>query len=87
MDGKNFAKAADLYREALTAYPKDASLAYKLAIALDGAGNTEEERTVLEQAVQLDPDFALAQNQLGYLASRGGDTTSAEAHFRQADLH
>jgi Flp pilus assembly protein TadD len=83
-EGKNFAKAAQLYREALNAYPKDASLAYKLAMALDGAGNNEEERTVLEQAVQLDPDFALAQNQLGYLASKGGDTASAEEHFRQA---
>jgi Flp pilus assembly protein TadD len=78
------AKAAVLYREALTAYPNDASLEYKLAMALDRTGNTEEERTVLEQAVQIDPDFALAQNQLGYLASRGGDTASAEEHFRQA---
>ncbi len=78
------AKAAALYREALTAYPKDASLAYKLAMALDRTGNTEEERTALEQAVQIDPDFALAQNQLGYLASRSGDTASAEEHFRQA---
>ncbi len=84
MEGGNPAKAADLYRDALAAYPKDAALAYKLALALDGAGKTEEEQTVLEQAVQLDPDFALAQNQLGYLASRGGDTASAEEHFRQA---
>ncbi len=84
MENGNPAKAAALYREALDAYPKDASLTYKLAIALDGAGDTEAERTVLEQAVQIDPDFALAQNQLGYLASRGGDTASAEDHFRQA---
>jgi tetratricopeptide (TPR) repeat protein len=83
-DAGDPAKAAALYREALAAYPKDASLAYKLAMALDRTGNTEEERTVLEQAVQIDPDFALAQNQLGYLASRGGDTASAEEHFRQA---
>jgi tetratricopeptide (TPR) repeat protein len=76
-------KAAALYREAFTAYPS-ASLAYKLAMALDRTGATEEEHTVLEQAVQIDPDFALAQNQLGYLASRGGDTASAEEHFRQA---
>jgi tetratricopeptide (TPR) repeat protein len=83
-DSGDPARAAALYREALTAYPKDASLAYKLAMALDRTGATEEERTVLEQAVQIDPDFALAQNQLGYLASRGGDTASAEEHFRQA---
>ena len=53
-------------------------------MALDRAGNTDDERTVLEQAVKIDPDFALAQNQLGYLASRGGDPASAEEHFRQA---
>jgi len=83
-DSGDAAKAAALYREALAAYPKDASLAYKLAMALDRTGDTEKERTVLEQAVQIDPDFALAQNQLGYLASRSGDTASAEEHFRQA---
>jgi tetratricopeptide (TPR) repeat protein len=83
-DSGDPAKAAALYREAIAVYPNDAALAYKLAMALDRAGNTDEERTALEQAVKIDPDFALAQNQLGYLASRGGDTASAEEHFRQA---
>jgi tetratricopeptide (TPR) repeat protein len=83
-DGGNLAKAAALYREAVAALPKDASLAYKLAMVLDRMGDTEEERTTLEQAVQVDPDFALAQNQLGYLESRGGDPASAEEHFRLA---
>jgi tetratricopeptide (TPR) repeat protein len=83
-DSGDPAKAAALYREAIAVYPNDASLAYKLAMALDRAGSTDEERTVLEQAVKIDPDFALAQNQLGYLASRGGDAASAEEHFRQA---
>ena len=84
MDSGNPAKAAALYRDAVAAYPKDPSLIYKLAMALDGAGETDEERTFLEQAVQIDPDFSLAHNQLGYLASRAGDTASAEEHFRQA---
>jgi len=83
-DSGNLATAATLYREAFAAIPKDASLAYKLAMVLDRMGNTEEERTTLEQAVQIDPDFALAQNQLGYLASRSGDSASAEDHFRRA---
>ena len=87
MENGNPVKAAALYREAIAAYPNDASLLFKLAMALEGtgdAGTQEEERLVLEKAIQLDPDFALAQNQLGYLASRGGDTASAEEHFRQA---
>jgi Tfp pilus assembly protein PilF len=34
--------------------------------------------------VKIDPTFALAQNQLGYLMTRSGDPGAAEAHFRQA---
>ncbi|MGA8153823.1 MAG: tetratricopeptide repeat protein [Terriglobales bacterium] len=77
-------QAVDLYREALAAAPKEASLAYKLAMALDKAGDTTNERAALEQAIQIDPDMAEAQNQLGYLASGAGDTASAEEHFRLA---
>jgi Flp pilus assembly protein TadD len=77
-------EAVDLYREAVAAAPKEASLTYKLAMALDRAGDTVNERAALEQAIQIDPDMAEAQNQLGYLASRADDTASAEEHFRLA---
>ncbi|HEY6339700.1 MAG TPA: tetratricopeptide repeat protein [Candidatus Sulfotelmatobacter sp.] len=77
-------KAVAFYREAVTATPKDILLSFKLALALDRTGNIDEERTLLEQAVKVDPSFALAQNQLGYLASRSGDSASAEEHFRNA---
>lgn len=80
----NMEKAAQLYREAVTALPKDAYLEYKLALILDSMGDTTNERAALEQAIQIDPDFALAQYQLGYLDSRGGDPSSAEKHFRSA---
>jgi Flp pilus assembly protein TadD len=77
-------QAVDLYREALAAAPKEATLAYKLAMALDKAGDTVNERIALEQAIQIDPNLAEAHNQLGYLASRAGETASAEEHFRLA---
>jgi Flp pilus assembly protein TadD len=77
-------QAIALYREALAANPQDASLAYKLAMALEKTGDTENERLALEQAIQINPDLAEAQNQLGYLASRAGDAASAEEHFRLA---
>lgn len=80
----NTSRAADLYREAATAMPKDPYLEYKLALILDSTGDTTNERAALEQAIQIDPDFALAQYQLGYLSSRGGDLISAESHFRLA---
>ncbi|MFZ1009742.1 MAG: tetratricopeptide repeat protein [Candidatus Sulfotelmatobacter sp.] len=80
----DFQQAVSLYREALAAAPKEASLAYKLAMALDKAGDIANERTALEQAIQIDPNMAEAQSQLGFLASRAGETLSAEEHFRSA---
>jgi Flp pilus assembly protein TadD len=77
-------QAITLYREALAANPRDASLAYKLAMALEKTGDTQNERAALEQAIQIDPNLAEAQNQLGYLASREGNIASAEEHFRSA---
>jgi Flp pilus assembly protein TadD len=76
--------AIALYREALLANPRDASLAYKLAMACEKVGDSAGERVALDQAIQIDPKMAEAQNQLGYLDSRAGDTASAEAHFRLA---
>jgi Flp pilus assembly protein TadD len=77
-------QAIALYREALAANPRDASLAYKLAMACEKAGDPTSERAALEQAIQINPKMAEAQNQLGYLDSRAGDTASAEDHFRLA---
>lgn len=76
--------AIPLYREALDNTPEDARLDFKLAVALDQTGDITAERTVLEKAIQLNPDLASAQNQLGFLAYRSGDSASAEKHFREA---
>ncbi len=77
-------KAVAFYREAVGATPNNPLLTFKLTLALDRTGAVDEERALLEKTVQAHPEFALAQNQLGYLASRGGDSAEAEAHFRQA---
>jgi Flp pilus assembly protein TadD len=53
-------------------------------MALDRTRDFSGERAALEKAVQLNPDLAVAQNQLGLLASKVGDSTAAESHFRQA---
>ncbi len=76
-----------LYREAVGATPDNALLNYQLAMALDKAGDLAGERSALEQAVKIDPTFAVAQNELGYLLSRQGSAASnaaAEGHFRLA---
>jgi Flp pilus assembly protein TadD len=80
----NLKRAIELYREAVAASPKDPTVAYKLALTLDKSGDIEGERAMLEQALKIDPAMALAENQLGYLASQEGDSASAEKHFRLA---
>lgn len=77
-------QAVALYRNALAIDPDDPLLVYKMAMALDKTGDLTGERAALERAIQLNPRFALAQNQLGYLDSQDGDTESAERHFRLA---
>jgi tetratricopeptide (TPR) repeat protein len=74
-------KAVELYSEAFAATPQNALLGYKYAMALDKANNLDAEHDILEKVVAIDPQIALAQNQLGYLDSRRGDNTSAEKHF------
>jgi len=77
-------KAIALYREASDAQPQDAMLAYRLAGALDRTGDLNAERAALMRAVDIDPSFALAQAQLGYVESQLGNTSGAEERFRQA---
>ncbi len=80
----NAEHAAGFFREASQAMPEDPVFAYKLSVALDRAGDVAGERAALEQVIKIDPDFALAQNQLGYLSSRDGDAAAAEKYFREA---
>jgi tetratricopeptide (TPR) repeat protein len=77
-------KAVQLYSEAFAATPQNALLGYKYAMALDKANNLDAEHDILEKVIAIDPQIALAQNQLGYLDSRRGDNTAAEKHFELA---
>lgn len=84
MERGNLQHAIALYHEAVEAFPKDPMLHYKLALALDKANQTDEERAALERVIGIDPGFAAAQYQLGYLDSRAGNNASAEKYFRYA---
>lgn len=72
------------YKEAIADQPDNANFKYKLALALHQNGDQEGERQQLEAAVKLDPSLAGAQNELGYLLSRAGDSSGAIEHFRLA---
>ncbi len=76
--------AAALYAEAFDEQPQDAMLAYKWALALNDAGDMDAERAALLRAVDIDPAFALAQAQLGYVEGQSGDAAAAERRFRLA---
>ncbi len=77
-------QAAALYREASDTLPKEPKLAYRWAMALNAVEDYPAERIALERAVEDDPGFALAHNQLGYVLSKLDETALAEEQFRQA---
>jgi tetratricopeptide (TPR) repeat protein len=78
------ASAVALYREALADDPNEARVAYKLAKALEKTNDLTGERAELERAIELNPNLAEAQNQLGYLTGRSGDLAQAEICYRAA---
>ncbi len=81
-------------RETLTAYDRplqvattdsiDALRAFELGMELRSRADNVRAVPVLETAVALDPQFALAYAQLGSAYSNTGDTTSATPYFRKA---
>lgn len=75
-------KAAGLLQEACAAEPRDAELAWELALVLDNLGDHAGERTALERAIQANPHFVMAQYRLGYMDFQAGDTAGAERQFR-----
>jgi tetratricopeptide (TPR) repeat protein len=77
-------KAVELYRAALATDPDEPLLSYKLARALDKTNDLVSEKAALQHAIQLNPNLAEAQNQMGYLSARSGDTAAAESYFRAA---
>ena len=53
-------------------------------MALEAIGDPLQERATLEKAIALKPGFAAAENQLGFVEARSGDTAAAEHHFRSS---
>src|SRR5204862_132651 len=58
-------EAVEAYQKALLLRPKDARLHYNLAFALAKLGDSGREEHQLREALELDPHFAQAHDQLG----------------------
>ena len=84
MAGGNSATAATLYREALASDPNEAQLYYKLSRTLGKMEDIAGEETALQRAIQLNPNLAEAQNQMGYITAHKGDVARAEDYFHAA---
>ncbi|MGA8741899.1 MAG: tetratricopeptide repeat protein [Terracidiphilus sp.] len=78
------AQAVSLYQDAVANDPNEALPTYKLAKALEKANDLAGERAALQRAIELDPNLAEAQNQMGYLETKSGEDAKAESYFRAA---
>ncbi len=77
-------RAIELYNQSIEKDPKNSHLLYDLALALDRNRDPQGEQQALEKAVELDPAFAAARNQLGFLLLQAGRSAEAEKQFRTA---
>src|SRR6185436_18270176 len=77
-------EAAKLYREALRLDPNNAKTNYNLALALNKLADQPGEQQALERAVELDPKFVAARNQLGLLYLLSGRAQDAEKQLKSA---
>jgi superkiller protein 3 len=84
MAAGNAAQAATLYRDALASDTDEPLLYYKLSEALAKIKDTAGEKTALQRAIELNPNLAEAQNQMGYVAAQEGDVSQAEGYFHAA---
>jgi Tfp pilus assembly protein PilF len=57
---------------------------YNLSLALDRKQDYQAEGEVLESAIKVDPGFATAHNQLGFLKFQAGKLDDAEKEFTAA---
>ncbi len=79
------AQAVALLRDAVARHPKEASLRYALASALQGQGDVEGALSWMRSVLERDPDHAAALNFIGYLlAERGRNLDEAERLVRRA---
>jgi tetratricopeptide (TPR) repeat protein len=74
------AAARNAFEEAIKTDPDYEEALYNLAV-LDEKTNPQKSVELLERAIQIDPDYAIAHQVLGRLLQRAKDLPRAEYHF------
>jgi tetratricopeptide (TPR) repeat protein len=74
----DFETADSLLLEMIDRYPDEKEARYQLGVFYDQTDRDDEARTVIEEAVTLDPYYAPGINHLAYLAGRRGDSVGAD---------
>ena len=82
--GENSLELSDPWFDELMGDCYDAYRLTVVAAAADKAGNRRTARTLLERALVVRPDFALAHQQLGVLLTSTGELTEARQHLERA---
>jgi tetratricopeptide (TPR) repeat protein len=75
--------ARDAYEEAVRINPEYEEALYNLAV-LEEETNPQKSVELLERAIQIDPNYAIAHQVLGRLHQKAKDLTLAEYHFRRS---
>ena len=75
--------ARGAFEEAIRIDPHYEVALYNLAV-LDEGMNPQKSVELLEKAIEIDPDYAMAHQVLGRLFQRAKDFTRAEYHFRRS---
>jgi tetratricopeptide (TPR) repeat protein len=80
----NLLGAIDAYRQALVLDPLSSRAQRRLGVTLGSVGQHEEALTVLQKAIEHEPDNALLWYERALVESKSGDRTKAIADLRKA---
>lgn len=81
---QSFKKAIEHLNRATAAMPEDAAMLTHLGTALSYAGKLDAAADSLKAALEIDPKFVDAHNNLAALSMRRNDPKSAIAHYQRA---
>ena len=76
-------KSFRILRQIAERYPKEKEIIYDLGVRYEVRGDSNQAIKEHSRALELDPDYGLAHNQLGYIYLDTGDYAKAVEHFQK----